>query len=52
MEITLTTKMFVLTGKHLADIGMHSIWKMKLKFPLFIVFRNFHSVKTILILHV
>jgi len=42
---TLAIKMFVLTGKHLAAIGMHSVWKMKLKFPFFTVFRNFHSAK-------
>jgi len=51
MQMTLATKLFVLTAKHSADIGINSVWKMKLKFPFFIVFRNFHSVKLILMLH-
>jgi hypothetical protein len=50
VQMTLATKMFVLIEKHLAAIGMLSIWKMKLQFPFFIVFRNFHWVKIILIL--
>jgi hypothetical protein len=46
MQMTLATKIFVLTKKHLVDVGMHIIWKMKLEFPFFIIFRNFHFIFT------